>query len=152
LVEGEISTPRGIVAWVSQGSVLAPVLYGLHINDALAAPETHLVLFATEKHERRVLCKLQRGFTAANSWCERCNIKNNEGKTQAIYFSDGLESLRMYYSLKRRDILFVNIVTYLGVTFNNRMTWSHHIERTVAKASNTYIKAYFLFKTGRLKN
>jgi hypothetical protein len=35
----------------------------------------------------RVLCNLQRGLTAVNSWCERWNIRINEGKNQAIYFS-----------------------------------------------------------------
>jgi hypothetical protein len=71
----------------------------IYINDALAAPGTHLALFAddtciyaTEKHERRVLCNLQRGFTAVNSWCERWNMKINEGKTQATYFSRRLKS------------------------------------------------------------
>jgi hypothetical protein len=52
------------------------------------APGTHLALFAddtciyvTETHEHRVLCKVQRGLTAVNSWCERRNMKMNEGKT-----------------------------------------------------------------------
>jgi hypothetical protein len=73
LVEGEFFTPRKIAADVRQGSVLAPVLYSLYTNDTPAAPRTHLALFAddtyiqeTEKQERRVLCKLQRGLTAVN--------------------------------------------------------------------------------------
>jgi hypothetical protein len=61
-IEGDFSTPRKIVASVSQGSVLAPTLYSLYINDAPAAPAIHLALFpddtciyVTENHERRVL-------------------------------------------------------------------------------------------------
>jgi hypothetical protein len=64
-----------------QGSVLAPILHSLHINDTAAAPGTHLAFFAddsciyaAEKRERRVLRKLNRGLTAVISWCERWNI------------------------------------------------------------------------------
>jgi hypothetical protein len=48
LVEGEFSTPRKIAAGVSQGSVLASVLYSLYKNDVSAAPGTHLSLFAVD--------------------------------------------------------------------------------------------------------
>jgi hypothetical protein len=57
--------PRKIATGVPQGSVHAPILYSLHINNAPAAPGTHLALFAddtciyaTEKHKRRVLWEL----------------------------------------------------------------------------------------------
>jgi hypothetical protein len=154
LVEGEFSSPREIVAGVPQGSVLAPILYSLYINDAPTAPETHFALFAddtrihaTEKHERRVPCKLPRGLTAVKPWCERWNIKINEGKIQAIYFSRIRRvpgDVRVLH-LKGRDVPFVNNVAYLGVTFDRRMTWKNHIERTVAKSLRSY-----LFKSERL--
>jgi hypothetical protein len=74
------------VTGVPQGSILAPELHSLYINDATAAPLVHLALFAvdtcihaTEKYERRVLNKLQRGLTAVGSWCQGWNIKINEG-------------------------------------------------------------------------
>jgi hypothetical protein len=95
-VKGEFSTLRKL-AGVFQGPVLAPTLYNLYTNDASAAPGTHLALFAddtciyaTRKHESRVLCKLKRGLTAVNSWFERWNITIDEGKIQAIYLSKRL--------------------------------------------------------------
>jgi hypothetical protein len=132
-------------------------LYSLYINDAPAASGTYLALFAddtcvyaTEKHERRVLCKLQRGLIAVNSWCERLNIKVTEGKTQAIYFSRRLSVPDDVLQLNGRDIPFINTVTYLGVIFERKMAWRHHIESTVAKALLTYTGTYSLFKSGRL--
>jgi hypothetical protein len=136
LVEGEFSTSKNIAAGMPQGSILTPVLYSLYINDAPAAPGTHFTLFAddtciyaTEKHELPVPFKSQRGLTAVNSWCERWNIKINEGKTQAIYFSRRLRVPVDVLQLKGRDIAFVNNVTCFGVTFDRRMTWRFHIER-----------------------
>jgi hypothetical protein len=133
------------VAEVPQVSILAPVLYSLYINYAPAASGTHLALFAddnsnyaTEKHERRVLCKLPRDLTAVKSWCERRNIKINEGKTGAIYFSKIFRVHDDVLQLNRRDIPFVNSVTYFDISFDRRMTWRHNVERTVAKALRTF--------------
>jgi hypothetical protein len=156
-VEGELSSPRKIAAGVPQGSVLAPVLYSLYINDVPAAPGIQLALFAddtciyaSEKHERRVLNKLQRGLTAVGSWCENWNIKINEGKTQAIYFSRRRRNPENQLQLNGRNIPFVNSAKYLGVIFDRRMTWRLHIERTTAKALGTYIRTYSLFKSKQL--
>jgi hypothetical protein len=157
LVEDEFSTPRNIATGVPQGSVLAPILYNLYctVNDAPAAPGTHLALFAdlacvyaTEIHERCVLCKLQRDLTTATLWCERWNI--NVRKTQAIYFSGRLRVPEGVLQLNGQDIPVVNNSTYLGVTFDRRTTWRIHSERTVVKALRTYLRAYSLFKSERL--
>jgi hypothetical protein len=78
LVENEFSTPRKIAEGIPQGYVLTPISCSLYINGATVAPGTHLApfvdnacIYATQKHECYVLCKLQRGLTAVNSWCER---------------------------------------------------------------------------------
>jgi hypothetical protein len=67
-----------------------------------------------------VLNKLHRGLTAVGSWCQRWNIKINEGKTQAIYFS------------------------------KRRMTWRPHIEKFAAKALGAYIRTYCIFRSKHL--
>jgi hypothetical protein len=77
-------------------------------------------------------CPVQRGLTALNSWRERWNIKINEGKTQAIYFSGRFTA--------PEDIPFVNNVRYLGVTFDRRITWRLRIQLTGAKNLRTYIR------------
>jgi hypothetical protein len=122
---------------VPPGSVLFPVLYSLYINDVPAAPGIQLALFAddtsiyaSEKHERRVLNKLQRCLTAVGSWCENWNIKINERNTQAIYFSRRRRTPENQLQLNGRNIPFVNSAKYLGVIFDRRMTWRLHIERT----------------------
>jgi hypothetical protein len=87
-----------------------------------------------------VLNKLQRGLTAVGSWCQCWNIKINEGKTQAIYFSKRRRMPGDDLQVNGRNIPFVNSVKYLGVIFDRRMTWRSHIEKFAAKALGTYIK------------
>jgi len=121
-MEGEMSTPRIMQAGVPQGSVLAPILYNLYINDIPRTPGVHLALFAddtciyaTDRNERYVKRKLQRGLNAIEKWCEHWNIKINEDKTRAVYFSKRIRRNEMCITLKGQNIEFVNNVKYLGV-------------------------------------
>jgi hypothetical protein len=138
---------------VPQGSVLAPTLYSLYINDTPAAPALFAddtFVYATEKHERRVLNQLHHGLTAVGSWCQCWNIKINEGKTQAIYFSKIHRMPGDDLQLNGRNTPFVNSVKYLSVIFDRRMTWRSHIEKIAAKALGAYIRAYHIYKSKHL--
>jgi hypothetical protein len=65
------------------------------------------------------------------------DVKINEDKTQAIYFSHRFRSPEAHLTLNGRDIPFVNHVKYLGVIFDKRITWKLHIEMIEAKAFKT---------------
>jgi hypothetical protein len=51
------------------------------------------------------------------SWCERWNIKINEDKTRAIYFSHRRRPVEAYLTLKGRHIPFVNSMKDLDIIF-----------------------------------
>jgi hypothetical protein len=53
--------------------------------------------------------------------------------------------------LNGRNIPFVNHVKYLGVIFDNRITWRLHLEMIEAKAFRTFTRIYSLFKRDRLR-
>jgi hypothetical protein len=74
-----------------------------------------------------------------SAWCERWNIKINEDKTQAIYFSRQRRPPDSLLTFIGRNIPFVNSVKYLGVTFDKRMTGRLYIEKIEAKAFRTFI-------------
>jgi hypothetical protein len=84
------------------------------------------------------------------SWCKRWNIKINEDKTQAIYFSRKHRPVETCLGFNGRNIPFVNQVKYLGVVFDRKITWRLHIEMMEAKVFRTFIRVYYLFKSERL--
>jgi hypothetical protein len=146
-------TAREMQAGVPQGSVLSPTLYNIYINDNPQTPGVHLALFADDtclyatEREGYVLRKLQRDLDAVKTWCAHRNIKINEEKTQAIYFSHKRRPPESHLKLNGRIILFVNSVKYLGVIFDIKITWRLHIEMIEAKAFKTFIRIYSLPKS-----
>jgi hypothetical protein len=68
------------------------VCLGIFANDTC--------IYATDRKESYVLKKLQRGLSAIETWCERWNMKLNEGNTQAIYFSHTFRPLEAHLTLK----------------------------------------------------
>jgi hypothetical protein len=95
-----------------------------------------------------VLCsqKLQRGLSAVETWCERWDIKLNEDKTQAIYFSHRFRLSDAH----GRNNPFVNHVKYLDVLFDKSITWRLHVEMFEAKDFRTLAGMCSLFKKERL--
>jgi hypothetical protein len=77
-------------------------------------------------------------------------LRSLKGKLRRFISLEDLRVPDEILQLKWRGIPFHNNITDLGVTYYTRMTWRHHIERTVVKALRTYIRDYFLFKSGCL--
>jgi hypothetical protein len=97
-----------------------------------------------------VLRELQRGFDSLAAWRKRWDIKINEEKTQAIYFSQQIRPLETILTTNRRNIPFVNGVKHLGIIFCKKITWRMHIETVTTAACGTFIRRYSLFETERL--
>jgi hypothetical protein len=83
-------------------------------------------------------------------WCGQWNIKINEDKTRAVYFSKRLRRVEAYLTLNGRAITFVNDVKYLSVTFDRRITWRNHIDLIITKELRTFLQMYSLLKSEKL--
>jgi hypothetical protein len=108
-------------------------------------------MYATDRKEGYALRKLQRGLNSTETWWKRWNIKINEAKTRAFYFSHRLRPPEFHLTLNGQNIPFVNHVKYLGVIFDKRITWRLHIELIEAEVFRAFIRVCFLFKSERLR-
>jgi hypothetical protein len=102
--------------------------------------------------EGYILRKLQHGLNVMAEWPKRWNIKINEDKMQAIYFSHRIRPPESLLTLNGRNTPFVNNVKYLGVIFDKKITLRLHIKTIDAKAFRALIRTYFLFKSERLSD
>jgi hypothetical protein len=109
-----------------------------------------ICIYGADHQEGYVLRKLQRGLSAIETRCERCSIKINKDKTQAIYLSHRFKPPEAHLTLNRRHIPFVSHVKYLGVIFDKRITWRLDKEMIEAKAFRTFIRFYSLCNNERL--
>jgi len=83
----------------------------------------------------------QSGRTAMESCYERWNVKINEDKSQAIYFSYQRTPVVASLILKERQIPFVNHVKYLGVIID-KMLHVNYIEKRKPPMPYTYILTF----------
>jgi hypothetical protein len=138
-----MSTSRDMQAGVPQGSILSPTLHNLYVlvnhtpqttgvNLALFADDT--CLYVIECKERHVLRNFQCELGSMQAWCKCWNIRINEDKTQALYFSHRIGPPESLLTLNGWNILFANSVQYFVVIFNKKITWRLHIETVESKA------------------
>ena len=78
--------------------------------------------YATDRKEGYIIRKLERGL----AWCERWNVKTNDDKIQAIYFSRENGPAESHLTLKRWNIPFANQIKYFGVIFDRKTPWRYH--------------------------
>jgi hypothetical protein len=80
-------------------------------------------------------------------WSKRWNIKINEDKMQAIYFSHRIRPPESLLTINGQNIPFVNNVKFLGVIFDRKITWELHIKTIETKAFRAFIRTYFPIQT-----
>jgi hypothetical protein len=110
------------------------------VNLALFADDTYL--YVTARKEGCVLRNLQREFDSLAAWCKCWNIKINEEKTKAGYFSHQIRPPETTLTVNGRIIPFVNSVKYLGSIFDKKTTWRLHIDTVTTKACRTFVRLY----------
>ena len=141
-IEGFLSPKVYPKADVPQGSNLSPLLFLIYVND-IPHPSHHQTdksqfaddasQWAVSKNIGLAAEYLQRDLDKLARWCAKWRIKLNPEKTKVIIFSKSRFAIRAEPALSLYgDLLsYYPQIRFLGITFDNRMTFTKHFEEIV---------------------
>ena len=119
-------------------------MFLLYINDIANRVSSSIRLFADDCILYRVIkCEnvsiiLQRDLDLLSQWATLWQMKFNVSKCVPIRCSRSLDPFQYDYQLHNHILELRNEHLYLGVLLHDSLSWSNHITRTAAKASQLF--------------
>ena len=155
-VNGVRSDVRSISCGVPQGSVLGPLFFVLYINDLykaienvitrLFADDTALILY--EKYLNTLVSAVSRTVQKLCRWCIENKLTISIEKTNFVLFHTPnkplVKNLREIET-EAMNIKRVDVVTYLEITNDEKLTWNAHVENVC----NSLLKFFGIIKQVR---
>ena len=128
---------------VPQGGVLSPTLFLIFINDLIseiphgvrtAMYADDLVMWCTDEYATTATKRMQRAADALTAWARKWCVSINTEKSSTTTFtlSQKQKSGKIY--VEGKPLIEDNQPTYLGVTFDGRLTWRPQISKAETKA------------------
>ena len=142
VVRGCKSSWRKVTSGVPQGSVLAPVMFAIYINDMTEGITSYMNLFADDaKIMRRIAnegdCEtLNQDLEKIKDWSSRWNMEFNIKKCSVMEFGKSERRIRGNYLLGDEKIQKRTEEKDLGVTISNKLSFEKHISKITGETYN----------------
>src|SRR6185437_569278 len=146
-VEDNFSAEIGVTSGVPQGSVLGPLAYTIHGNCLQNGLLSTVRMFADDcalsfRINSVFDClSLQNDLKLLSKWCMENGMVLNISKCQIMSFSSKKEKIVFDYMIDGSTLQRTESATYLGVIFNDSLSFANHIEKIIKKANSAL---YFL--------
>ena len=145
VTHGESSCPSTVLSGVPQGTVLAPLLFLIFINDITQDLQCTVRLYADDiliyniihspndsEHLQQDLCTLQ-------AWARRWQMEFTPAKCVHLTISNKHHIIEHNYYLFDHLIQKVSKAKYLGITFDEHLTWKNHIHNICQNANSALV-------------
>ena len=151
VLNGVLSSPKPVTSGVPQGTILAPILFSLFLNDIFSLPlASNLYAYADDiKMIGQVSSTqdLSKDITLLNQWCVRnCMVVNCE-KSGIVHF--GSNNPESTYMFDGKPIPVLSIYKDLGIFVDSRLAFDVH---TTNLAKKTRGLIWLLLKSISKKN
>ena len=123
-----------------QGSCLSPLLFILFVCDIPSFDNIKISQFADDvalyTHVRKGTCQagynreLQKALDTFTNWCKKWNLKINIKKTKLVSFTKRRQIVNKY-DISNEEIEIVNSMKFLGLEFDQKLTFNKHINNTI---------------------
>ena len=143
LVNGSYSRKKTIKEGVPQGGILSPSLFLIYISDIVkdlpngvkvAIYADDIALWCSEENLTTARYRIQEALNVLNAWTKRWLMKINTNKTTYTIFSLSTKEQEIELRLDGQKLAEDKSPTYLGITFDKRLTWKHQIQTAEVKA------------------
>lgn len=143
VINNDSSSICDVTSGVPQGSVLAPLLFLIFINDLPDGVTSFIRIFADDciiYHPIKNVndhYALQKNLDVIMKWCETWQMVLNASKCKTISFSRKHDPSIFSYRINNDPLSHVSTYKYLGLHFTQNLSWSSHITNICANASRS---------------
>lgn len=152
---GEVSIAIAPTRGCPQGGVLSPLLWLLVMDHLLAtlrdsrlstiAYADDLVLMVKGKFESTIFERMQYALGLVNKWCGETGLRVNPSKITCTLFTNRRKIPCPPITLNGVILKMTSEVKYLGIIFDQRLTWNPLLKYITKKANNAYFACRRLF-------
>ena len=142
-LQGQKSKKKVLRQGVPQGGVLSPTLFLVFIDDIVkelprgvkgAIYADDLVLWCSEEYTTTAQVRLQTALDKIGRWTKKWLVSVNTTKTTFTIFTLSNKKQEAKLMLNDQRLVEEPTPTYLGVTFDRRLTWKQQIFKCCSRA------------------
>ena len=140
-VNGNCSMFENIIAGTLQGSCLGPILFALFISPVY--DKVNCITYADDNYSIGTgsnidvtIGKVKKKAEILIDWLKMSGMKVNEDKTEfCIFHRNDVQQTSI--KIFNNEVFSKSTIKILGVTFDSKLNWSHHVNLTVQKCKKT---------------
>ena len=130
-----------VLSGVPQGTVLAPLLFLIYINDLPLHVSNKVRLYADDVilysyiYSMDDCYKLQKDLDSLTMWSHKWQMFFNPRKCEFLRITNKKNFISFTYHINDCSIQEVTHAKYLGVVLDQHLSWNDHIKKTANKAT-----------------